>query len=54
MGCAPGSIVLLEQLRTLDKSRLLRRVGRISQRKQEEVDAALWRSIGPGKTGTRS
>ena len=53
-GLRAGSIVLLEQLRTLDKSRLLRRVGRISQRKQEEVDAALWRSIGPGKTGTRS
>ena len=33
-GLRAGSIVLLEQLRTLDKSRLLRRVGMISQRKQ--------------------
>lgn len=53
-GLRTGSTVLLEQLRTLDKSRLLRRVAVLPGRLLAAVDAALWRSIGPGKTGTRS
>ena len=41
------STVLLEQLRTLDKSRLGRYIGSVGEGKIREIDAALRISVGP-------
>lgn len=40
-GLRRPSLVLAEQVRTIDKSRLLERVGMLSPEKQEQVDRAL-------------
>lgn len=40
-GLRRPSLVLAEQVRTIDKSRLLKRVGMLSPEKQEQVDRAL-------------
>lgn len=40
------SMVLLEQLRTLDKSRLERYVGNVGTEKMKEIDRALDISVG--------
>ena len=47
-GLAPTSLLLLEQLRTIDRKRLCGYIGRISKEKMLEVDAALAISIGIG------
>jgi mRNA interferase MazF len=43
-GLPKDSVVLLEQIRTLDKERLIRKMGVISQ-KMEEVNGALHKSL---------
>ncbi len=45
-GLSQNSTILLEQLRTLDKSRLGEYIGRVGKSKMKEVDAALHISIG--------
>ena len=50
-GLFKGSTVLLEQLRTLDKSRLREYMGSIGADKMKEVDRALDISIGLGRAG---
>ena len=45
-GLAPTSLLLLEQLRTIDRKRLRGYIGRISKEKMQEVDTALAISIG--------
>jgi len=45
-GLARDSIVLLEQIRTLDKHRLRERAGQITPEDQRRVDAALDVSLG--------
>ena len=45
-GLAPTSLLLLEQLRTIDRKRLRGYIGRISKEKMLEIDAALAISIG--------
>ncbi len=45
-GLAKDSIVLLEQIRTLDKHRLRERAGRINENDQERVNQALDVSLG--------
>lgn len=52
-GLAPTSLLLLEQLRTLDRKRLRGYIGRISKEKMLEVDAALAISIGIGYPNER-
>ena len=47
-GLAPTSLLLLEQLRTIDRQRLRGYIGRISKEKMLEIDAALAISIGIG------
>lgn len=47
-GLAKDSVVLLEQIRTLDKRRLKERTGRISPEDQSRVDQALNVSFGLG------
>ncbi len=44
-GLPKDSIVLLEQIRTLDNERLMRKLGRLSQEKMQEVDVALHKSL---------
>ena len=52
-GLAPTSLLLLEQLRTIDRKRLRGYIGRISKEKMLEVDAALAISIGIGYPNDR-
>ncbi|TCL58172.1 type II toxin-antitoxin system PemK/MazF family toxin [Allofournierella massiliensis] len=52
-GLTPTSLLLLEQLRTIDRKRLRGYIGRISKEKMLEVDAALAISIGIGYPNER-
>ena len=52
-GLAPTSLLLLEQLRTIDRKRLRGYIGRISKEKMLEIDAALAISIGIGYPNER-
>ena len=52
-GLAPTSLLLLEQLRTIDRKRLRGYIGRISKEKMLEVDAALAISSGIGYPNER-
>ena len=52
-GLAPTSLLLLEQLRTIDRKRLRGYMGRISKEKMLEIDAALAISIGIGYPNER-
>lgn len=52
-GLAPTSLLLLEQLRTIDRKRIRGYIGRISKEKMLEVDAALAISIGIGYPNER-
>lgn len=52
-GLAPTSLLLLEQLRTIDQKRLRGYIGRISKEKMLEIDAALAISIGIGYPNER-
>ncbi len=45
-GVPEPSIIMCEQLRTVDKSRLVRKVGHLSEAKKIELDKALCISIG--------
>lgn len=45
-GLTPKSIVLLEQIRTIDKSRLLYKIASLGAGKLREIDEALKISIG--------
>ena len=45
-GMHPNSIILLEQIRTLDKSRLLEYIGAATSKTMHRVDAALGISVG--------
>lgn len=45
-GLAKDSVVLLEQIRTLDKRRLRERMGRVDGAVMEQVDAAIAVSFG--------
>ena len=50
-GLAKDSVVLLEQIRTLDKHRLRERAGQITPEDQKRVDQALDVSLGLGSFG---
>lgn len=45
-GLAPASLLLLEQIRTVDRRRLRGYIGRISKEKMKEIDMALAISVG--------
>ena len=45
-GLAVDSVVLLNQIRTVDKKRLTQQLGRLSSAKMEEVNQALRISVG--------
>ena len=45
-GLKKASVALLEQLRTLDKMRLKERIGKLEDKKMDEVDRALLISLG--------
>jgi len=44
-GLPKDSVVLLEQIRTLDKERLIRRMGKLSPSKMKEVNIAIHKSL---------
>ena len=45
------SVILLEQIRTIDKSRLIKHIGNVSKRKMRAIDKALSISCGIGFYG---
>ena len=45
-GLAKNSIILLEQIRTIDKSRLKQKIGQLPPEKAEVVDTAIKISLG--------
>lgn len=45
-GMYKSSVILLEQIRTLDKSRLLRYIGTVEQNTMHRVDTAIVVSVG--------
>ncbi len=45
-GLTVDSVVLLNQIRTVDKKRLVKQLGRLSKAKMEEVNRALRISVG--------
>ena len=45
-GLSRDSVILLEQIRTIDKSRLRERMGRLEERQMSEVDNAIVVSFG--------
>ena len=45
-GLAQPSIVLLEQIRVIDKRRLERRIGMLSEKNMKEIDSAIKVSVG--------
>ena len=51
-GLTRDSIVLLEQIRTIDKKRLKERMGRLDDTSMAEIDTALSISFGLGRGGT--
>lgn len=53
-GLARDSVVLLEQLRTLDKRRLKEKMGHLDEVTMGEIDAAIAVSLGLAPHGTRS
>ena len=52
-GLARDSIVLLEQIRTLDKRRLKEHMGRLDEQSMSRIDQALQISFGLGGEGIR-
>ena len=40
-----NSLALLEQIRTIDKSRLIRKIGRVPEEKMKEIGAAIHVSL---------
>ena len=48
MGLSKDSIVLLEQIRTLDKQRLKERMGNLPENDMDRIDKALSVSFGLG------
>ncbi len=49
-GLAKNSVILLEQIRTIDKRRLKERMGKLDDRTMQQVDGALGISFGLGNT----
>ena len=49
VGLAKDSVILLEQIRTLDKRRLRERMGRLDSASMDRVDRALQVSFGLGE-----
>ena len=47
-GLSRDSVVLLEQIRTIDKQRLRERMGKLDDRQMTKVDSALAVSVGLG------
>ena len=45
-GLETDSLVLMEQIRTIDRSRILRYIGRVDEKVQSEIDTALVISLG--------
>jgi mRNA interferase MazF len=46
-GLTTASIVMVFQMRAIDKGRIVRRVGRISEADMARIDAEIWRMLKP-------
>lgn len=52
IGLIKNSVITLEQIRTIDKSRLIHKLGTIEPEKMEKVDEAILKSLGMSKAST--
>ena len=41
------SIIMVFQMRAIDKARIIRRIGRVSNEDMERIDAEIWRILKP-------
>jgi mRNA interferase MazF len=46
-GLTTPSVVMVFQMRAIDKARIVRRVGQISQADMARIDAEIWRMLKP-------
>lgn len=46
-GLTVTSVVMVFQMRAIDKARIVRRVGRLSQEDITRIDAEIWRMLKP-------
>jgi mRNA interferase MazF len=46
-GLSETSVVMIFQMRAVDKSRILKKIGQLSDDKMKEVDAAIWAMLKP-------
>ena len=46
-GLTLPSIIMVFQMRAIDKARIIRRIGRVSNEDMERIDAEIWRMLKP-------
>jgi mRNA interferase MazF len=46
-GLTQTSIVMIFQMRAIDKARILKKIGKLSDKDMQKVDAEIWRMLGP-------
>ncbi len=46
-GLTTPSVVMVFQMRAIDKTRIIRRIGRVSKEDLERIDAEIWRMLKP-------
>ena len=46
-GLTLPSIIMVFQMRAIDKARIIRRIGRVSNEDMERIDAEIWRILKP-------
>ena len=46
-GLTSPSVIMVFQMRAIDKARIIRRIGRVSNEDMERIDAEIWRILKP-------
>jgi mRNA interferase MazF len=49
-GLTTSSVVMVFQMRAIDKTRIIRRIGRLSEADMARVDAEIWRMLKPSSS----
>lgn len=47
-GLSVTSVVMIFQMRAIDKTRIVRKIGQVSTEDMEHIDAEIWRMLKPG------
>ena len=48
-GLTTSSVIMVFQMRAIDKARIVRKLGRLSDKDMEQVDAQIWRMLRGGE-----